>query len=222
MFLYFSVVCFQLAYRSAIMFSTFSGPVTGGVGGNPNLPGVAEDPNSVLSITVDNNRPPNSQTSTSGAVAYTPGEGNSPEMVALNSGNPIDGIGPGPSPGDSPISQGGTRRPVYDDDEDDDQCKPRSLRFTWSMRTTSHLPPMEIIREIKRVLSENNCEYEQQNKYLVVCDYGDPSTDANVQWEMEVCRLPRLSMNAVRFKRISGTAVAYKNIAHRIADQMKL
>ncbi|TPP66074.1 MAP/microtubule affinity-regulating kinase [Fasciola gigantica] len=198
------------------------GPVTGTVGGGPNLPGVAEDSNSALLISADNDRSQTSQTSASGTTNYTPEEDHSPEAVTLNTGNPVDGITLGPSPGGSPISQSGTRRQIYDDDEDDEQCKPRSLRFTWSMRTTSHLPPMEIIREIKRVLSENNCVYEQQNKFLVVCDYGDPSTDANVQWEMEVCRLPRLSMNAVRFKRISGTAVAYKNIAHRIADQMKL
>ncbi|VDP86296.1 unnamed protein product [Echinostoma caproni] len=197
------------------------GPVIGAAGGNPNLPGVAEDPNSTLTYATDNSRSQICQVSTSGTNAYTSGEGNSSE-VSTPCGNPVDSIATGPSPGDSPISQGGSRRPAYDDEEDDEQCKPRSLRFTWSMRTTSHLPPIEIIHEIKRVLTENNCVYEKQNKYLLVCDYGDPSTDANVQWEMEVCRLPRLSMNAVRFRRISGTAVAYKNIAHKIADQLKL
>ncbi|TPP61014.1 MAP/microtubule affinity-regulating kinase 3 [Fasciola gigantica] len=198
------------------------GPVTGTVGGGPNLPGVAEDSNSAVLISADNDRSQTSQTSASGTTNYTPEEDHSSEAVTLNTGNPVDGITLGPSPGGSPISQSETRRRIYDDDEDDERCKPRSLRFTWSIRTTSHLPPMEIIREIERVLSENNCVYEQQNKFLVVCDYGNPSTDANVHWEMEVCRLPRLSMNAVRFKRISGTAVAHKNIAHRIADQMKL
>uniref|UniRef100_A0A3Q1G3J7 non-specific serine/threonine protein kinase n=1 Tax=Acanthochromis polyacanthus TaxID=80966 RepID=A0A3Q1G3J7_9TELE len=103
-----------------------------------------------------------------------------------------------------------------------DAAKPRSLRFTWSMKTTSSMEPMEMMREIRKVLDSNSCEYELRERYMLLCVSGNPARDDFVQWEMEVCKLPRLSLNGVRFKRISGTSIAFKNIASKIANELKL
>ncbi|KAG7243265.1 hypothetical protein INR49_011711 [Caranx melampygus] len=103
-----------------------------------------------------------------------------------------------------------------------DSAKPRSLRFTWSMKTTSSMEPMEMMREIRKVLDSNSCEYELRERYMLLCVSGVPARDDFVQWEMEVCKLPRLSLNGVRFKRISGTSIAFKNIASKIANELKL
>uniref|UniRef100_A0A6Q2Y814 non-specific serine/threonine protein kinase n=1 Tax=Esox lucius TaxID=8010 RepID=A0A6Q2Y814_ESOLU len=100
--------------------------------------------------------------------------------------------------------------------------KPRSLRFTWSMKTTSSMEPGEMMREIRKVLDSNSCEYELRERYMLLCVSGNPARDDFVQWEMEVCKLPRLSLNGVRFKRISGTSIAFKNIASKIANELKL
>ncbi|XP_053344550.1 MAP/microtubule affinity-regulating kinase 3 isoform X3 [Clarias gariepinus] len=109
-----------------------------------------------------------------------------------------------------------------DQKEDQKDTKPRSLRFTWSMKTTSAMEASDMMREIRKVLDANNCDYEQRERFLLLCVHGDGHAESLVQWEMEVCKLPRLSLNGVRFKRISGTSIAFKNIASKIANELKL
>ncbi|XP_071789388.1 MAP/microtubule affinity-regulating kinase 3-like isoform X6 [Asterias amurensis] len=104
----------------------------------------------------------------------------------------------------------------------EDPIKPRSLRFTFSMKTTSSKDPDSIMGEIRRVLEGNSVDFEQRERYLLFCVHGDGRGDNLIQWEMEVCKLPRLSLNGVRFKRISGSSMAFKNIASKISNELCL
>ncbi|XP_043838337.1 MAP/microtubule affinity-regulating kinase 3 isoform X5 [Dromiciops gliroides] len=115
-----------------------------------------------------------------------------------------------------------SRNVSADHKDENKEAKPRSLRFTWSMKTTSSMDPNDMMREIRKVLDANNCDYEQRERFLLFCVHGDGHAENLVQWEMEVCKLPRLSLNGVRFKRISGTSIAFKNIASKIANELKL
>lgn len=105
---------------------------------------------------------------------------------------------------------------------DDSDTKPRSLRFTWSMKTTSTMDPLDILQEIQRVLDTNNCDYDHREKFLLMCSYEVKEGHHLIQWEMEVCKLPRLQVNGVRFKRISGNTMTFKGIASKIANELKL
>nr|XP_025967148.1 MAP/microtubule affinity-regulating kinase 3 isoform X5 [Dromaius novaehollandiae] len=118
--------------------------------------------------------------------------------------------------------EGSSRNVAVDQKDENKEAKPRSLRFTWSMKTTSSMDPNDMMREIRKVLDANNCDYEQRERFLLFCVHGDGHAENLVQWEMEVCKLPRLSLNGVRFKRISGTSIAFKNIASKIANELKL
>ncbi|XP_070972754.1 MAP/microtubule affinity-regulating kinase 3-like isoform X3 [Oncorhynchus clarkii lewisi] len=118
--------------------------------------------------------------------------------------------------------EGSSRNVPGDQKGESKDRKPRSLRFTWSMRTTSSMEPCDIMEEIRKVLNANNCDYEQQECFLLLCVHGDGHAENLVQWEMEVCKLPRLSLNGVRFKRISGSSITFKNIASKVANELKL
>eukprot|EP00054_Salpingoeca_dolichothecata_P025443 m.178174 g.178174 ORF g.178174 m.178174 type:complete len:954 (-) comp25357_c0_seq3:66-2927(-) len=98
----------------------------------------------------------------------------------------------------------------------DSTPKPRSLRFTFGMSNTSSKPAEDVLTEIKRVLKLNGIHFAHSDPFALSCFHG------SINFEMEVCKLPRLSMNGVRHKRIGGSALGYKNICTKVLNEMNL
>ncbi|KAL3318980.1 Map microtubule affinity-regulating kinase [Cichlidogyrus casuarinus] len=126
-----------------------------------------------------------------------------------------------------PWKLGGKKEPGSLEEEPDlsvggDEAKPRSLRFTWSMKVTSHMNPEDMIAEIKRALDANECEYTQADPFVLKCRRGEATADEYVEWEMEVCKLPRLSLNGVRFKKTLGSWNALKSISSVILARLNV
>jgi len=93
--------------------------------------------------------------------------------------------------------------------------EPRSLRFTFSVGTTSTKDPEAILTEIMRVLTEHGVKFETV-AFVASCTFQD------VEFEIEVCKLPRLSVNGLRFKRMSGNSWTYKNLLTDLIGKMQL
>eukprot|EP00123_Amoebidium_parasiticum_P015227 comp22842_c0_seq1/m.35986 comp22842_c0_seq1/g.35986 ORF comp22842_c0_seq1/g.35986 comp22842_c0_seq1/m.35986 type:complete len:754 (-) comp22842_c0_seq1:841-3102(-) len=109
-----------------------------------------------------------------------------------------------------------TPTPLSSKEVKDKEAKPRALRFTFNMNTTSSMPPAQVMQVLEARLQALGVDYVHGEAFMLVC------THAGCQWEIEVCRLARLSLHGVRFKRIAGDPVVYKNLVAAYTDGLTL
>jgi Kinase associated domain 1 len=93
--------------------------------------------------------------------------------------------------------------------------EPRTARFTFSVSTTSTKEPPAVFEIVKKSLADAQIKFTAV-AMTAVCTSND------VEFEIEVCKLPNLQVVGLRCKRLHGDAFAYKDILSSLIATMNL
>lgn len=104
--------------------------------------------------------------------------------------------------------------------------KLRKIQGAFSVDTTTVKAPQDIFNEIERVLTEADIHFKVKNGGCVFkCkqDAKEGSVDKDeLHFEIEICQISGLNMNAIKFKRVKGDTWDYRVCCKALMDKMKL
>lgn len=93
----------------------------------------------------------------------------------------------------------------------------RTCRGAFNVSCTSSKAPKQILHEIQRSLTLQRVSYKQASAFLVKCQ------KQSLRFEMEISHLDHLeSIYVVRFRRVAGELVAYKELCSKVLAEMKI
>ena len=93
--------------------------------------------------------------------------------------------------------------------------EPRTARFTFSVSTTSTKDPPAVFEIVKKALGDGGCKIKTVGM-VVTASLND------LEFEIEVCKLPNLQVVGLRCKRLMGDAWAYKELLSSLIATMNL
>ncbi|MBZ3881999.1 MAP/microtubule affinity-regulating kinase 3 [Sciurus carolinensis] len=117
----------------------------------------------------------------------------------------------------------GSSRNVFADRKDENkEAKPSSLLFTWNMKTTSSMDIGDMMWEICKVPGANNCDYVQREGFSALLHpWQWVHRERGTVGEGGVYAAETV-FERVWFKQILEKSISFKNIASKIANEIKL
>lgn len=102
-----------------------------------------------------------------------------------------------------------------------DSGKPiRTARFAFTMSMTSAENPDSILSEIQSALTANKVNYTIHS-YLLMCEHQPADESRLIKFEVEICKIPRLSVYGIRLKRMGGDVWEYKRLATQLIKSIE-
>lgn len=92
---------------------------------------------------------------------------------------------------------------------------PRTARFTFSVSTTSTKEPQAVFEIVTKTLQAGNVSFTTSGM-VATCKMND------IEFEIEVCKLPNLQVVGLRCKRLAGGAWDYKEVLSSLISNMDL
>ncbi|XP_036914353.1 MAP/microtubule affinity-regulating kinase 4 isoform X1 [Sturnira hondurensis] len=106
---------------------------------------------------------------------------------------------------------------------DQTETAPRLLRFPWNVKLTSSRPPEALMAALRQATAAARCRCRQPQPFLLACLHGGAGGPEPLShFEVEVCQLPRPGLRGVLFRRVAGTALAFRTLVTRISNDLEL
>ncbi|XP_056138745.1 MAP/microtubule affinity-regulating kinase 4 isoform X1 [Lampris incognitus] len=100
--------------------------------------------------------------------------------------------------------------------------EPRTPRCGWDVRVRSPRDPAEVVLALREAAQGCGCQVHLAGPFLLSCTHG--AAGARVAFEAEVCQLPSGPgpSSGVRFKRLWGAPLAFRDIATKVSKELEL
>ncbi|XP_062454247.1 MAP/microtubule affinity-regulating kinase 4 isoform X1 [Rhea pennata] len=105
---------------------------------------------------------------------------------------------------------------------DQKEAEPRLLRFPWHVKVTSARPAEAVLAALRQAALAAGCRARQAQPFLLSCTRDRAPGAPFCHFEAEVCRLPPLGLTGVLFRRLAGTAPAFRAALADVAGRLQL
>ncbi|XP_072548152.1 MAP/microtubule affinity-regulating kinase 4 isoform X1 [Salminus brasiliensis] len=101
-------------------------------------------------------------------------------------------------------------------------AEPRTPRCGWDVRVRSPRDPAEVVLALREAAQGCGCQVHQAGPFLLSCTHG--AAGSRVAFEAEVCHLPAgpTETSGVRFRRLWGAPLAFRDIATKVSKELEL